>query len=638
MKPVYKLYIIIFSLTLTVHLHANEKYKYKVSDIPAELLKNANAVMRDYHIDYEIDENLKATSKMHIAITILKEGALEESLFHEFYNRFMRISDIEGIVYDEFGKKIKRIKNEDIIDASAINGFSIYEDSRRKYIDPRVENYPFTVEYTYTKHYKSLFFMPRWPVFHGYNIATENTSFKITYPTDYKLRYIEKNLRQEAITNQVENQKIIKWQHKHFPALNYEPLSLTSDERYPCVFAAPSLFEIDDKIGSFESWESVGRFFYRLLEGRDIISQETKDEISALLEGVESEREKVAIIYQYAQKKNRYISIQEGIGGWQPIPAQDVDKLSYGDCKALSNYTKALLKEFGIPSIYTTVYAGDYPLSPPKDFAMNRFNHAILCVPQPKDTIWLECTNSHSPCGYIGDFTDDRYVLLIEEDGGKLVKTPAYTVEDNNTSTAGEISFTANGAAQVQATIKYKGVGFGDEARLQRMDEKDRRKAIIKSIDVANPTLNSYNIAISESKSPILIKQLDFSAANYLTKVGQLTFFKVNMLNSQGTAPRYARNRKNEVYIKRNFSENDSLTYLIPENLKIESIPQSKELRSPYGYYRTHIEQVNNQITYKRTFHIYKGIHPPEAYNEFRDFLEKVAESDEAKCVLTPKS
>lgn len=638
MKPVYKLYIVIFTLTLTSVLYAKDKYKYKVSDIPAELLKNANAVVREYHIDYEIDENLKATRKMRIVITILKEGALEESLFHEYYDRFSRISDIEGIVYDEFGKKIKRIKNEDIIDASAINGFSIFEDNRRKYIDPRVENYPFTVEYTYTKHHKTIFFMPQWHVFHGYNIATENTSYTISYPANYKLRYLEKNLNFEATKSEEENQKIINWKHQNFPALNYEPISTPIDERYPCVFTAPSQFEIDDKVGSLESWESVGHFFNGLLNGRDVISQKTKDELTTLLKGVESERERIAIIYQYSQKKNRYISIQEGIGGWQPIPAQDVDRLSYGDCKALSNYTKALLNEFGIRAHYTRVYAGTFPLSPPEDFAMNRFNHVILCVPQPKDTIWLECTNSHSPCGYIGDFTDDRYALLIEEDGGKLVKTPAYTVEDNNTSTSGEISFTANGEAKILATIKHKGVSFGDEARLQRMDEKDRKKAIIKDIDVANPTLNSYNISIGESEKPTLIKYMDFSAANYLTKVGQLTFFKVNMLNSLGTAPRYARNRKNGVYIKRNFSENDSLVYSIPENYKIESIPQSKELNSPYGYYQTIIEQVDNQVIYKRTLHIYKGIHPPEAYNEFRDFLEKVAKADEAKCVLTPNS
>ena len=52
--------------------------------------------------------------------------------------------------------------------------------------------------------------------------------------------------------------------------------------------------------------------------------------------------EKAKIVYKYMQEKTRYISVQVGIGGFKPMLAKDVDRLGYGDCKALSNYTKAL--------------------------------------------------------------------------------------------------------------------------------------------------------------------------------------------------------------------------------------------------------------------------------------------------------
>ena len=44
------------------------------------------------------------------------------------------------------------------------------------------------------------------------------------------------------------------------------------------------------------------------------------------------------------QNKTRYISVQVGIGGWEPIAAKQVDKVGYGDCKGLTNYTKALFE------------------------------------------------------------------------------------------------------------------------------------------------------------------------------------------------------------------------------------------------------------------------------------------------------
>jgi transglutaminase-like putative cysteine protease len=46
-------------------------------------------------------------------------------------------------------------------------------------------------------------------------------------------------------------------------------------------------------------------------------------------------RKKAKKIYQYLQNKTRYISVQIGIGGFQPVTAADVDRLGYGDCKGI---------------------------------------------------------------------------------------------------------------------------------------------------------------------------------------------------------------------------------------------------------------------------------------------------------------
>src|SRR5579863_10407875 len=132
------------------------------------------------------------------------------------------------------------------------------------------------------------------------------------------------------------------------------------------------------------------------------------------------------------QQKTHYVSVQMGIGGWRPFTAADVDKDGYGDCKALVNYTKALLKSVDINSYYCVVYGNtEEKLSLRDDFASLQGNHVILCLPFKNDTTWLECTDQKIPLGFLGDFTDDRTVLAFTPEGGKLMHTPKYTTDEN---------------------------------------------------------------------------------------------------------------------------------------------------------------------------------------------------------------
>ena len=51
---------------------------------------------------------------------------------------------------------------------------------------------------------------------------------------------------------------------------------------------------------------------------------------------------------------------------------------------------RSLLQVIGVESYYTLVMAGENAPSIINNFPSPQFNHAILCVPVDKDTIWLE--------------------------------------------------------------------------------------------------------------------------------------------------------------------------------------------------------------------------------------------------------
>ena len=77
------------------------------------------------------------------------------------------------------------------------------------------------------------------------------------------------------------------------------------------------------------------------------------------------------------------------------------------------------------------LWAGERKRSVEKDFSSMQGNHAILNIPNNGNDIWLECTSQTIPFGFLGDFTDDRDVLVVTPEGGIIKRTPAYLNEDN---------------------------------------------------------------------------------------------------------------------------------------------------------------------------------------------------------------
>ena len=90
-----------------------------------------------------------------------------------------------------------------------------------------------------------------------------------------------------------------------------------------------------------------------------------------------------------------------------------------------------------------------------KDFPsfVGQSNHVILNIPQEgKEPVWLECTSQTMPFGFLGDFTDDRYVFEISPNSGKIIKTPAYSNEQNKSSIEAKCGISPSGGLTGELT------------------------------------------------------------------------------------------------------------------------------------------------------------------------------------------
>jgi len=627
-----KLLFVVIIFLLTFHCFADNFYSAAL--IPDAMKENANAVVRLNETIFEISSIGSAVEKHHEVITVLNKNGERFAEFYAQYDKFVSISGVTAKIYDATGKVAKKISNSDIKDYSNFADFSLFQDDRALYYQPIVNNYPYTVEYEWKETHKGLLFYPIWMPQHNENISVMFSNFKIVIPNDMTFRYKELNLPTTAVFKDDAKNKTYEWSIESLKAFESEPYSPPANEILPVVYTAPNDFQIENTNGNMQTWEKFGLWNNKLLDERQILPEKTKLEISALVSGITDKRAIVEKIYEFMQNKTRYVSVQVGIGGWQPFEASLVDKVGYGDCKALSNYTKALLSVAGIQSIYTVVSAGDNAFRLFKDFPINYFNHVIVCVPLDKDTMWLECTDQQHPCGYVGNFTDDRDVLLIENTGGKIVHTPVYEQKQNTENRSAKVTIDETGNAQATVSESYSGLNYDYMREVLSEKSDQQKKLVIKTIDLQNFDLISYTVSQKKDICPVAYQNLELKAKQYASLSGNRLFLPVNFMNRNNNIPRKIKQRKNDMVIKSSFIDSDTITYTIPVGYKVEFKPDDLEYKQIFGTYKTQISINANIVTYIRSYSLNKGHYATNEYNNFVEFKRNIAGADNVKMVL----
>lgn len=620
-------------LNLTV-AKAFQNKGYPVGAIPANLTGNASVVVRFSEMQVEISGPGSMKIKYREARTILRESGVSASELNVGYNSLMRVGSISGAIYDSGGNRVRNIKSDEIKDFLAYDGFSIYSDARVKTINPKYYNYPFTVEYQYELTFKTALYLPSFYIFRGYETSVESAVYQLTAPADFPVHYMEFNGMDRCNEAGTAGRKTYSWKYGNFAAKRQEPFSADPVDQYPYVLIAPGEYSIEGFSGKMETWTDYGSFFYRLLEGKQTLPEATVHQIRSLVSGIENDLDKIKAVYRYSQTKNRYVSIQEGIGGIVPIDASTVDRFSYGDCKALSNYVMSLLRIAGIESYYTLVYAGERNRPVRSDMVTDYFNHVILCVPLNGDTVWLECTNPYTPVNYLGSFTDDRFALLISSAGGTLVKTPAYNHYGNSAVVTSDIRISADGNASVSQSGIYSGTCYGDQHSLLLMDEKDRQKALLRQIPVSDISVRKYDFVTTDGEGISINKTVEYDAFNCVTLTGDMLMFRQSLVSGSVSVPAFARRRDSPVVIERDYMQVDSTCFHIPAGylsgvIPTDTILGNDMLECSFRYYVD-----GDRLIIVRRFMMNKGAYDAARFNELRDLLGKIAQRDNERIVL----
>ncbi len=628
--------IILFSFIFSsVNSFSQSFFEYDTDKIPTQLKSRAGAVIRNMEtaVDMRAPENVILTVKK--AITVLSKSAEDRASLYLYYNKSTSIKSIKGLILNAAGTAVAKFNQDNFVDESASSDYSLFEDARIKIYRPNALSYPYTVIYEYEIRYKQNLIIPDWYANPYPDVAVENTRYTFTCRPEDKFRIKSFNFKGQPAESNTDKSKTLTWKLANINAFKREPFAPDPDSYLTYIKIAPEQFSYYGYKGNYQDWNQLGKWVYDdLIKSRQTLSPSVIAEIKQMVQDLPTDKEKVKKIYDYVQKKTRYISIQVGIGGFQPFPAMEVERLSYGDCKALVNYTQSLLKAVDINSLYCVVNAGSQKKDMEADFAsMDQGNHIILCVPLKNDTTWLECTSQDSPFGYLGTFTDDRSVFACTENGGKILRTPALQTETNLLKRKATLSISNDGDIEGSLQTELSGSQYDNYDRIIHQSYTEQLKLLKEEYDIDNINFSDIKLSQRKDEHPLTTESLKLSIDKYAPKTEGRLYLIPNIFNKSSIIPE-VKNRLLPVYVNRGYTDEDEIVYQLPAGYQLEYKPENSFINTPFGSYTISIIVTERQLTYKRKLVVNNGTFAADQYQGMVDFYSAISASDKGKVVL----
>ena len=617
---------LILLLLACVFLQRARAQDWNPAPIADSLQKNAGMVRRMDATELDIESPRKARLHYRRIYTILNSSGDKYAVVYSFYDKFHSLNNITGILYDASGKVLKKIRKTDMEDQNTEGAGIMMSDTRIKFYRFSCHSYPYTISYEEETELNGLFILPQWQPQPSYDIAVEHSSLVVKTPAGYPLRYKQYNYPQDVVITEKKDTKTYSWDCSGRPVVPREPLATPWYWRETRVSLAPGNFEIEGYKGSLYTWADMGKFVGTLFQGQDQLPEEAKKKVHSLVDSLPNEQAKIVALYDFLQRNTHYVGIELGIGGWQPFDATYVYNKRYGDCKALSNYMVALLKEAGIRAASVLIRGGNNDPGIDTGFASSQFNHAIALAFTGRDSVWLECTSSILPAGYLGGFTADRDGLLIDRTGGVLVHTPVYGLQENRLTRTLIGSLDNNGSLQASLRINYTGL---EQDALQNLLDRSSKKEMLdrrqQSFGVQNSTITDLHYQTTASTVPAIEETMQLSINHYATVTGSRLMIPLGAFIKRSAAlPEDPSPRKEEIDLTTSLQETDSICLQIPPGYEPEGAPLSRNFSASFGSYRYHSDRKGDTLILTCQFRQNKGRYPPSLYPRMVSFFNAI--------------
>lgn len=590
--------------------------------------------------DIEYKSPTNCVTYHRLTVLISSERGNGHAAFHAQGSDSRSMTGFSGKLEYTDGSKGVKIRQSDLLRSEYSKEMA--SDSYFYHYEPSPARYPYIVTYEWTmSDQDAIFVLQPFVPQDAADVNVKHAVCNVTYNPEHKMLTAFNHMTPPDAKTLPDGRCRMTIHVDDLPAIKDEIFMPDPDQFLPIAYFIPETFKVGSTSGVMSSWEEYGKWLYQLMQGRGELTGAIKQKLHELTDGVQDPYVKLLKVYRLLEETTRYVSIQLGIGGWQPAKASEVSTRGFGDCKGLSNYMVAMLKEVGIEADYAVICM-DHHRHIPDDLAnVALLNHAIVRARLPERDVWIECTNPKLPLGYIHEGIAGHDAILVTEQGGKRITLPGYDATENTDSIHIGIVVNADGSATLKVTEEEHNVCFEHSMPLLDAKSDDQRKSIRNLLTLPDFTFLSHSVSqgkrndrVSEERQPVLVTQFEGTSRRYANITGTRLFVSPFPLSLMGkTTP--TKQRINPVQITDNDRSVCLLSELtIPEGYEVEYIPEATEEKTEYGTISFSHEADGNIIKSTLRLSLSSTVFPSDKYQEICQFINKQAELVNTKIVI----
>lgn len=585
------------------------------------------------------DNNIQILTNVFERRLILKAKNVSDFQFSLTFDSFSEINNIEGnVIYYKKGKK-KESNTINVFTRDLVQDDIFHSDLQAKEVRfPYIEDST-TVELSYEKKYKNPKLVPFF-VFQD-ELLIEDSELTIVCDPTIEIGYKLFGQNQDKInfieTNE-NGKKIYKWKAK-----NIEPFEEEDNMPSPAYYLPHIIYYIksyqkdEKKTNLLNTVNDLYQWYSELT-----LNSNTKDQnqlklvVNELIKSCKTEEEKAKIIFNWVQKNLNYVAFEYGMGGFIPRDAVDVFEKKYGDCKDMANLINQMLLHAGLQSSLTWIGTrikpytyNDLP-SPLVD------NHMIASVLINNTRYYLDATDKFCPFTYPSSMIQSKQVLIDLKNKYELAHVPIVPAQKNQKTYTINYAI-ENTSIKGNATVEIKGLSKSYFNNILANNSQKEDEIVKGTLTNTNNQLNakviSKNLEKYEDKPSTIELQIELE--NNVKNLSGKTIFKPFILFPYKESSINLENRKYGLEFDYLTQHNINYSITIPENKKVEFLPQNYTFSNETGLCTVKYTIKNNKIEINNSIEIKKINIEKDKLDQWNEFIKNCNKIYNQSIILT---